>query len=402
MSPINKQITYQDILDNKENLTIVDSDERSGLQIYCSTEPDVSGNDMFRGVILFGDTIVSQGFPYTREIVADVENVSQLEEHIDSPIKECQVFDAYEGVLIRMFYFMNKWFITTHRRLDANRSKWSSSTTYGQMFVNALENLNLFEEDKEESTLDKFKKTLNTDYQYTFLVENISDNRIVCIPTTPKLHHVGTFKDGVLDTSIKCLVPYPFSHNFSSYVELIEYVSKNVDPLKTQGLIIYGPNTQIKIMNSEYIEYFKIRDNVQSIKFRYLQLRVESPEKASKLLSMYPEYKRHFEAYENDLYAVSQFILASYVARYVKHELVRVPQGEFHVMKLCHGKYMDDRSKNKVTQEIVMRTMNTLKPTALNHMIKNHRIRVSEYTESLESVEVPIPLNHLMARASLD
>ena len=93
---------------------------------------------------------------------------------------------------------------------------------------------------------------------------------------------------------------------------------------------------------------------------------------------MYPEYKVKFDEYENALYSISKFILESYIIRYIKREMVRVPQEEFHVMKLCHERYMADRNNNKVNREIVMYIMNTLKPT-LNHIIKNHRVRVSEF-----------------------
>ena len=40
-------------------------------------------------------------------------------------------FNSYEGTLIRMFNFDDKWYVTTHRKLDAFRSKWAGKTSYG-------------------------------------------------------------------------------------------------------------------------------------------------------------------------------------------------------------------------------------------------------------------------------
>ncbi len=37
-----------------------------------------------------------------------------------------QLQKTIEGTLIRIFYFNDKWIITTHRKLDAFKSKWGS------------------------------------------------------------------------------------------------------------------------------------------------------------------------------------------------------------------------------------------------------------------------------------
>ena len=48
------------------------------------------------------------------------------------------VQDAHEGSLLRAFCVNDTWYITTHRKLDAFRSKWASRQSFGAQFVESL------------------------------------------------------------------------------------------------------------------------------------------------------------------------------------------------------------------------------------------------------------------------
>ncbi|NDG32425.1 hypothetical protein EB118_20415, partial [bacterium] len=63
-----------------------------------------------------------------------------INNNIVSIFDKCSFYDSYEGALIRMFYYKNKWYLSTNRKLDAYRSKWASKESFGSYFFKALVN----------------------------------------------------------------------------------------------------------------------------------------------------------------------------------------------------------------------------------------------------------------------
>ena len=83
--------------------------------------------------------IVFRGLPYTKNI-QQKKNLLQLKEKLNiSDLSRYRFFDSHEGALLRVFYWQNKWYISTHRKLDAFRSKWASKLSFGEMFKSAIE-----------------------------------------------------------------------------------------------------------------------------------------------------------------------------------------------------------------------------------------------------------------------
>ncbi len=81
--------------------------------------------------------MILQGFPYSNEQIitekSTEEEISFLYKNNDWTITE-----AIEGTLIRIFYFNDKWIITTHRKLDAFKSKWGSEKSFGDILKKLL------------------------------------------------------------------------------------------------------------------------------------------------------------------------------------------------------------------------------------------------------------------------
>lgn len=372
------EFTLESILKLGSHIRVTDSDEETGLQIYCSdkcTPEDEGIIRECRGVVFHGPDIVMKAFSYTPEY--DEYDNENLEKNIKPMLNDSVVFDAHEGTLIRIFYFMDKWFISTHRKLDAFKSKWASKESYGTLFRKALtsevENTPTLAErlpENEQNTIERFQSTLDKDKQYMFLVRNNEDNRIVSNPPErPTLYHVGTFVDGELRTDIDCGVPTPVEHKFENLDELRNYVNK-IDYREKQGVIIFGPdNRHYKVVNGRYKDFFEVRGNESSIKYRYLQVRMDQ-EKSEMLWHLYPKMHATFDLYEDAIYDIGRYIYDSYVARYIRKEYVELPQQEFAVMKTCHTHYLADRSKNKINFCLVMDILNRQSPTNLNHMIR--------------------------------
>lgn len=382
-------------------IRVTDTDQDAGLELLCYVRCTRSDSNLVkrcRGVVFHGEDIVMNAFPYTVEL-----NVNTDYEDITSTVNpifdNCSFYDAYEGALIRVFHFDNRWYTSTHRKLNAFRSKWASRESFGTSFKKALEHeVNTNEklrstlETSDKSLLERFQNTLDKKKQYMFLICNSEANRIVCAaPANPTLYHVGTFIDTklILDDDIN--IPWPKKHNFKNIDEVVNYV-KNIDIRDLQGIICFtADNQQYKMIHPEYHELFKARGNEPSIKFRYLQVRMD-PKLTSMLYFLYPKWDGTFDEIENIIYEIAKQIYTAYVQRFIKKRFVTVPTEEFKVIKECHKWHESDRANNRISLEKVIDILNSQSPTQLNRMIrrvKNEKIdrtqHKNEFTQRVRS-----------------
>ncbi len=360
----------------------VDSDGTVDLFSYtqCNDE-DPQHIKACRGLVFQGDKLILKAFSYTREYTAD-DYALLKEKYPDT--SSFIAFDSHEGSLIRIFYASDKWFVSTHRRLDAFKSRWSSSDSFGQHFSQSLEHEfstnDAFKErlltsnaSPESSILDKFVSTLDKQKQYTFLLQNNKENRIVSqAPEYPRVFHVGTFNlDHELDLNVDVGLPYPDRVSFPSINDMLDYVETEIYHTHLQGIIVFTPNESFKVINRYYKYRFNLRGNESSIKNRYLQIRMER-EKEYEFQKLYPEHQEEFDLYENAIYDIGHHIFNSYVDRFIHKKHVVLPQEEYEVMKQCHAWHTSNRSQNQITLNKVMEVMNSQTPPSLNRMIRRY------------------------------
>ena len=382
---------------------LVDSDVESGLDLFCylnckRDDPEFLKN--CRGLVFNKDKLVLNSFPYTMEYTEDDHDL--LSKSLDNVFDKCLFYKSYEGCLIRIFYFNNKWFVSTNKKFDAFRSKWASKQSYGHFFREALkvqfminENLkknidvNLLDDDMNNIINVFCENVLDKDKQYMFLLLNNSENRIVCKePENPTVYHVGTFINNVLSMDEDIHIPYPEKLSFNRLEQIYDYVDTCVDYNEMQGVIIFAPNNkQIKILNREYAEYYSVRGNEPSIKFRYLQVRMDN--KVNKMLkNLYPNNVKDFEDYENLIYDAAKSIYNAYVDRFIKKLYVTVPVEEFNVIKEAHNWYLQDRKTHKINYDKIIEILNNQTPTNINKIIK--RLKLSLNSNSTEKkIEKP-------------
>ena len=373
---------FIDTMQESSIIRMTDSDNTCGLQLFCYERCDKLDSEMVkqsRGIVFSGDTLVMKAFPYTEEIRRE-----ELEEYKDKiTLSECKFYPSYEGMLIRMFYYSEKWFVSTHRKLDAFRSKWSSNVSFGETFVKCLQKeyehneaftTALQDTPEDLSILERFQKTLDTTKQYMFLLLNNEENRIVCLndPTGPGMFHVGTFDASTgksVEVDIHIIKPVQFPNSYNSLADVFEH-SQSLDYTMYQGIIVFSPNNkQYKVLNSEYEYYFGVRGNEPSIKFRYLQVR-NNEEYCRTLRQMYPAMASSFDTYENYIRAIVKDIFNAYVERFMKKNFTSVSQDEYVIIKACHGWHLQDRKRNIVSLKRVYEEVNNVQPSLVNKMIR--------------------------------
>lgn len=361
-----------------ENITVTDTDTDDDLKVFHYTLCNDSSSDFLkrhRGIVCDMDNnIVCKTFGYIDEII-NLEK-DKIKNSIHS-FNQCKFFKALEGAYVRLFFYKNKWYLSTHRKLNAFKSKWGShdSDSFGKMFVDALKwnidnkVLNLEYEDYD-SILDVYTNTLQKDKNYLFLVSNNAKNRIVCYPPkNPTVHFVGSFDKSTHlyiegnDSGIDSLAKL----DFSDLDSLVDYVS-NIHYMESPGVIVYMPNQkQVKIINSQYSELFKVRGNEPSIKFRYLQIRKEQ-DKVELLTRLYPDHNELFLKCEEKIYFLCEKIYKAYVDRYINNKYVSLPQQEYFILQDCHRLYKN--SREKISHDTVMRIIDDKKPQLLNRLLK--------------------------------
>lgn len=378
-TPVSTKLTMDFVESLKPKVRVVDSDEN--LKLYCYSTCDENDSDevkFCRGLVFDNDkNLVLKAYSYTPEYTTEEhEKIISLLQPVWSG---CTVFDSYEGAIIRVFYFKDKWYISTHRRLDAFKSKWADKLSFGSLFFERLMDEVETSEDfssfvgspsENEKFEDRFLSLLNKEYQYFFLVKPSGENRIVSdYPENNFVLHVGTFK-GQEEVNESIGLSKPQQHNFDTIEDMLAYVD-NVNIGKLQGTVVFTPTTQIKVLNTEYKYYFDIRGNEPSIKFRYLQLRMDR-QKRRDLMDLYPTHVPIFDSYEDIIYDIAQNIKNAYVERFIRKQFVRMPQEEYAIMKQCHEWHHENRDQHHINFQRVIDIINDQSPTKLNHLIRRY------------------------------
>jgi hypothetical protein len=373
--------TRANIVARDSKIRLVDSDLETGLDLFCYTSCDNSEDDFIkqcRGLVFNGETLVLKAFPYTSEYNHEDKKYKDL----ITNFSDWNFYPSYEGALLRLFYFKNRWFLSTHKKLNAFKSKWGSTRSFGELFTLSLEkhlkNNPDFENHLGEGSdiLSRFTEKLDKNKQYMFLVRNFSYNRIVCrapLENETNIFHVGTFQNEKLDMENRDTgLPFPEKISISNFEDIDNWI-KNCDPACYQGLICLGPNNvQIKILQTNYVDMFNLRGNEPSLKFRYLQVRNNETLKQS-FLFLYPEMYNEFADYEKTINNIGVVILRSYIQRFIKKYFTTVPVEEYQVVKECHSWHLLDPLNNKIHLNKVMEILNKQPATNLNRMIRRFK-----------------------------
>ena len=337
----------------KNEITMTDDDGK--FQVYCAQDIGTEFGNLIRGYIFQDEKLVYRGFPFTEEMTtAETNRLALLD------LKTLNTSWSYEGSIVKFLYLDNKWYVTTHRRLDAFSSKWSSKTSFGVLFVQALSKYGY-------DDLTSFTNILDKNTRYHFLLINNEENRVVvrCELQKEKIYLVLTTDEK--DVPIKGVtvenIPVNPIVKFETMKELIEAV-ENIDPFEKQGIFLFSDDyrRQYRILNTIYSDYQSIRNNCSCLKFCYAVNR-NDPEKCRKFLLIYPQAKDIADWYEKRLEVIAEELFAVYKQRHIRHQ--RVPQThERHgILRRLHFDYK--RTTQKVTLTIVKQTMNNYIPSLL-------------------------------------
>jgi hypothetical protein len=305
-----------------------------------------------------------------------------------------------EGTMINIFWdpcigIGGSWEIATRNKVGAKSYfyKNKQGKTFREMFTDCCKANGL--------DYDQLNKSLC----YSFVMQH-PDNRIVVPFSKPQLYlvqvcEIVNTEDGTANVIIHDMknvkeqgmwastnIKFPQVYeNWSKYSDLIEnYASMNT-PYNVVGVIIRKctTNERCKIRNPVYEEVRQLRGNQPKLQYQYLCLRKEG--KVGDFLKFYPEYKKEFSSFRDQVHLFTNTLFKNYISCYIKKEnpLLEFP-GQYRThMFTIHQKYMNElKEKNLyVTNSVVIEYVNTMHPSKLMYCLNfSMRKRVVDFIKA--------------------
>jgi hypothetical protein len=303
-----------------------------------------------------------------------------------------------EGTMINVFWdqtlgLNGGWEISTRNTVGATscfyKSDSSRSKTFRDMFLEAASVNNI-----------SFS-LLNPNYSYSFVLQH-PDNRIVVPFKSPKLYLVAVY---FIDNSVKdrvvvypqdmeiiknsnwygSTICFPENYTFTQYSELIEKYGSMNTAYNILGVVLYNRTTgeRAKVRNPVYEQVRNLRGNQPKLQYQYLCLRKEG--KVSDFLRFYPENKKSFSGFRDQVHLFTNTLFSNYVSCYIKKErplMEFTEQYRTHMFTL-HQLYMNElrEKKHYVTNHVVQTYVNNLHPSLLMYCL-NYQMR-KRYSDNI-------------------
>jgi hypothetical protein len=296
-----------------------------------------------------------------------------------------------EGTMINVFWddsigVTGGWEIATRNTVGATSSfyKGPRAKTFRDMFLEAAKEANL--------EFDNLIKTIC----YSFVLQH-PENRIVVPFKKPQLYLVGTYRIINEENSVyvnvfdykKANENFPFilvgadiklpeTYTSDTYAELIEKYGSMNTSYDIVGVVLYNKVTgeRAKIRNPVYEQVRNLRGNQPKLQYQYLSLRNQG--NVRDFLKFYPENKKEFSGFRDQVHLFTDTLFANYVSCYIKKQR---PLKEFsdqyrtHMFNI-HQKFLNElREKRQfVTNTVVQKYVNELHPSLLMYCL-NFQLR---------------------------
>jgi hypothetical protein len=339
----------------------------------------ISSYGLFRSVILNSQNkVVCFSPPKSISAEVFIKKYSEINKHIVAE-------EFIEGTMINVFWdsslgINGGWEISTRNTPGATCSFYKNykNKSFRDMFLDAItaNNLNL--------------NYLNNKYCYSFVLQH-PENRIVIPFKQPQLYLVAMYSIEYIEQNIyinicdyyttyknffqvnNVTIKFPEIYVFNKYSELIEkYASINTS-YDIVGAIIHNKYTgeRTKIRNPVYEEVRYLKGNQPKLQYQYLHLRKEG--KVKDFLKFYPENKKDFSQFRDQLHLFTNTLFNNYKNCYVKKEKpLREFSDEYKThMYNIHQIYLNTLKEEKlfVNNTIVQKYVNEMQTPLLMYCL---------------------------------
>jgi hypothetical protein len=319
--------------------------------------------------------LVAPSFGYTQELneEKDLDEIKKIFEDCKNKI----FMKSYEGTLVRLYNYNEKWYISTHRKLDAFKSRWSSSSSFGHIFVKGLVDSlgKKYNEENQEKVFEKFVSTLDKNSIYFFILCSNKDNKVLTeidsnIQKVLDIGMIYNYRDDKYYYTVNedISLEKPEIYKFNSYKDIIEHV-KNCNYKETQGLFVIDDNfNTYKVVNNKYKELSDKKIAEYKLKYGYLRVR-NNEEDNNKYNEENKQHNMFFKDIESSIFELAKKLFLLYKRRYIKKEMFYTSKEIHNVLKNCHRWHKDDYKQNIVNMNTVINNLNQIQPYFLIKMI---------------------------------
>lgn len=298
----------------------------------------------------------------TLKIVCYTFDKCSDEQNIPDNLDKNKLFLEYaiEGSLIRLYYYDNKWILSTKRCIDASKSKWLSDKNFVELFNECLGNINM---------------NIDTNYCYSFIISH-PENNIFSKNNTPKLYHISTrnmnnLEEVNMNIGVPVLDREIISQNVEEFVqEVINGTTNNTNTFFEGYVFIDSNYNRWKFQKPYFKKVRTLWGNNNNRFFRYLELR-KDVNLLQEYLTYFPSDKNNFLSYEASIHDFSRVILDYYSKKHILKVDKNVP---FYFSKLIyrlHGDYF--KTKIKTDHNKIMILLLELDPKQICFMMNKHK-----------------------------
>lgn len=377
-------VTYQkmDITDIKFTAGKPVDVDQNGLSLYFLGREGARGTE--RSIYADDeDNIVMKGLPHPDEYVFE-KDYRTIQEIFSRP--DIKVYPSREGTTIHVFYYKDRWYTSTHKRLDAFKSYWADNKNrFGASFARGLMRV-LPEDVDDDENLENFltkvyNKYLNKELKYTFLLPPIFSERVGSKPVVswPKPVNVMVRNRDFVVLEDCPTFPGMFLDNlcWSTNEFMRKLIHCNPDYMQGFYARVRESSLQIKFYTGRYYDRVLIRNNTANLKFRYMFVRSAKNTPKNKnewdmFVKTYPEFD--WEERENEISRVCEDIV-----KLTYGDSTRVPRFEFE--EVCQTLR---RLRRRINYQNLM-GLSYSAPVIFNRLLNRRRRAVAEMRETEEN-----------------
>lgn len=287
---------------------------------------------------------------------------------------ELYVEHAVSGSLIRVFFYNEKWIVSTKKCIDASKAKWMSKKNYYELFYECI----------EESILIHY---LKKNFCYSFILDH-PDNNIFKKNDITRLYHISSRNMDTLCEVIENIGVMQLNKIFieENKLENLYIEISNTTNVQYEGIIFIDNYFNRWKLTSPYIKKLKKIWGNTNDRFRYyLELRKDH-NRLLEYLTYFDEDKNIFLQYEQNISNFAYVILQKYILKHIQKVNKVVPYYFSKIIYKIHGDYF--KTKNKTNHDKVMLALLELTPNQILFMMKCHAKIIEEINYDTTYLEI--------------
>jgi len=269
---------------------------------------------------------------------------------------------SIEGTLIRLFYYQERWVVSTKKCIDASKSIWLSKKNFLELFEECLE---------KYFSIHQFNNILNKLYCYSFIIMH-PENKIVVNYTTPLLYHISTRDLNTLKEICNDIgIPKPKRNNISYEYFQNNLINLYIDTsLQYEGYIFTDIHyNRYKVINPYFNKVRNLWGNTNNRFFRYIELRKDYT-LLNEYIYFFPYDVNIFSEYEKNIQNVAYEILRIYLLKYIQKNNEKIPFYFSKIIYKLHESFLKDKIKTDYNK--IMLKLLDLEPKKLYFIINNY------------------------------